>query len=278
MSVYENFMSQLSDKGALFNVRSEKLQTASGLLIPNKKVIINERSNDPIGIVSEGYKVVKNEEIFDGFCKSIEKSNINTDGAQINVSFAKGGAKTLVDFIFPEESFSVDGDSSKTALNIVALNSFDGSTRYITKAGGFRIKCMNGQVIGNIASAYSSTHTNKLDVDAGAQRVINMLQEFQGAKHYWGKMLQTPLTHVQAHKIIEEFIGKKVDFSERIPAMYDCVNRLWLAYAKEFGQNTYALYNAMTDYVSHKESKTGCVKRISLEKRIVNTMPMLLGV
>ena len=271
MGIYNNLMDQLADKGALFNVYEDAVQSASGIIIPNRKVIINESNKQPIGIVSDKYKVVSNVEIFDAFCKSVEASNIDAEGAEVSVSFSPNGARTLVDFRFPSECFSVDGDDSKTILNIAALNSFDGSTRYLTKAGGFRMKCLNGQLVGDIAGAYSSTHTPRLDVAEGARKVIRMVQEFNAAKGYWGKMLQHEIGIHTVHEVICDFLGLDAD-AEKQSREYSKVFSLWLDYKMELGSNVYALYNALTDYVTHKKTKTSAAGRLDREKKLARVL------
>lgn len=272
MSVYENLMGQLENNDVLFNVAVEPIFTQSGMHIEGKRAIINKSNNNTVGIVSENYKVVPNVEIFDAFCRQIEASNINSEDAFVNVQFAKGGARTLVDFVFPNEQIKVAGDGSETSLSITALNSFDGSTRYLTKAGGLRMKCLNGQLLGTIAGAYSSTHTAKLSVDEGAQKIIRMLQEFRGAQDYWTSMMQTKVTDMSAHRVILEFFNqedKENPFGNK-NVQEVCV--AWMAYKQELGSNAYALYNALTDWVTHKQSKSGASGRINRERRLYSTL------
>lgn len=250
--IAQTLMNQLENNNVLFNVREDSLVTGSGLVIPNKKVLINELTEKPIGIVGQNYRTVSNEEIFSKFTQAIETSNINTDGAEISVKFSKGGARTLVDFRFPNESIEVNGDV--TALSITALNSFDGSTRYITKAGGLRMKCLNGQVLGKVAGAYSSFHNQSLDVDEGAKQIMGMLQNFQSAKEYWGKLMTRKVNPNQVRHIFGEFLG--LDLTDEANLKKPTVNQLetlWYAYSRELGANAYAVYNCLTDYVTHRK-------------------------
>lgn len=267
-NIYQNLMGQLSDKGALFNVSTDRLTTLSGVEVPNRKCIINNQNGKVIGIVGEKYKVVPNEEVFDAFCKSVEASDIDYSDATVNVSFAKGGARTLVDFVFPNESVKVPGDISSTALSISSLNSFDGTTRFLTKAGGLRMRCLNGQILGSIAGSYSSTHSDKLNIEEGAAKVVQMLQRFRSAEEYWGGMMGTKISEGTAFAVITEFFGKEDledPFKNKDVAL---VNQLWKQYANEMGPNAYALYNSLTDWVSHKESKTGASGRLVRERRL----------
>ena len=154
MTVYDNLMQQIDDAGLLFNVTSHSMlarlekNEATGKFstcpIPNKRALINAKSGEVISVVSDRYKVVTNEQIFSSFCKSIENSGVDAEGARVNVSQTASGGRAMVDFVFPAHQLQVAGDDSSTALQMCALNSFDGSHRYAVKAGGLRMKCLNG--------------------------------------------------------------------------------------------------------------------------------------
>lgn len=255
-AIYNNLMAQLQDKNALFNVREEAIQTASGIVIPGKKSLINERTGMPMSVVSTSYRTVSNEEIFNSFLRNVIDSGIDATDAEVNVKFANNGAKTMVDFRFPHETVTTAGDTSPTQLQIVALNSFDGSTRYMTKVGGFRIKCLNGQIIGKTVGAYSSTHNPSLDVEAGAAKVIAMLQNFRTAGEYWTGMMSRRIDDNTAMAVIGEFFNvDHTDEKAMATKMIRGVVSSWDAYANELGRNAYALYNTLTDYVTHKTYK-----------------------
>lgn len=266
MSISTQLMDQLDNANVLFNVSEQTLMTGNGLQIPNKKVLINEMNGSVLGIVGQNYRAVTNEEIFDEFTRSIEKSNINTEGASINVKFQNGGAKTLVDFVFPNEIMEVQGD--KTALSIAALNSFDGSTRYLTKAGGLRMKCLNGQILGKIAGSYSSLHNNNLDVEEGAKKVMEMVQQFQDSAEYFQHLIDRKLEG----KVIDRVIGKflNVDMTDEANLNKPRVNeihRILDNYQREMGNTAYALYNTFTDYITHSNYKEESAARSLLRNR-----------
>lgn len=256
MTVYQNLMDQIDNTGLLFNVESEELRTASGRVVPKKKALINTRTNDVMSVVSSNYKVVTNEEIFSSFCRSVEASSINAEGAEVKVRQTPNGARAMVDFIFPSEAIKLYSDESETALQLCALNSFDGTTRYLTKAGGLRMKCLNGQILGHIVGSYSSTHTESLDVEAGAESVIAMIEQFQKAENYWGAMMLTKVSTDVATRVFKQFLVIKQEGElERQNKRLERCLKLWCQYASEMGFNAYALYNVLTHYVSHQEKE-----------------------
>ena len=80
-AIYNNLMAQLQDKNALFNVREEAIQTASGIIIPGKKSLINEATGLPMSVVSTSYRTVSNEEIFNSFLRNVVDSGIDATDA-----------------------------------------------------------------------------------------------------------------------------------------------------------------------------------------------------
>lgn len=250
-----NMMDKIADKGLLFNVGTSPISTEYGV-IKGKKAIINADTNEALGIVSNRYKVVPNAEIFEGFAKSIVTSNLDTTDMSINVIATPNRSRSIVDFTFPAEQFKVDHDDSSTALSITALNSYDGTTRFVAKAGGLRMKCMNGQILGNVAGSYSSTHTQSLDVDAGAARIIQMIQDFNSSKDYFGRLMARRIELTHAEDVLLKFLNLDVNADEsRTNKRFLKLMDMFLQYSTEMGQNAYALYNVLTDHVTHHASR-----------------------
>ena len=208
--------------------------------------------------------MVTNEEIFSSFCDSVERSPIDAENARVSVQQTETGGRAMVDFVFPNHTLQVKGDDSKTSLQLCALNSFDGSLRYMVKAGGLRMKCLNGQVLGNIVGNYSSTHTSTLNVQDSADHVVQMITDFNKAGEYWGAMMHRPVTYELASEVVRQFLNLPEDFhpGETHNARYEHCEVLIKRYFEEMGFNLYALYNALTDYVSHpiKKSKNVTAK------------------
>ena len=248
-------MNKIADKGLLFNVGTSPISTEHGI-IEGKKAIINADTNETLGIVSNRYKVVPNAEIFESFANSIVSSNLDTSDMAVKVISTPTRSRSIVDFTFPAEQFTVDGDDSSTSLSITALNSYDGTTRFVAKAGGLRMKCMNGQILGNVAGSYSSTHTQSLNVDAGARRIIQMIQDFQKSKEYFGRMMQSSVSMGKAEHVLMNFLNLDInEDASRSNKRFLRLMETYMQYASEMGQNAYALYNCLTDHVSHTASR-----------------------
>lgn len=247
-------LDQLNDLGAFFNVREEALKTDSGLSVPGKKVLINETDNTPISVVSSRYKTVTNLEVFEAFDKALSTAlDIDTTGAYADVKFSHNGARTMVDIVLPAHEIAIDGD--KNQLRITTLNSYDGSWRYMTKAGAVRMACMNGQVLGKFAAGYSSTHTPSLDVETSAEQIVKMLTQFESAKGYWETMLSRKTRVSDVKQVIAHFLNIEVDASFDKRPQVKRLMELVKSYEKVMGKTVYSLYNALSDYVTHRDYK-----------------------
>jgi len=272
MTVYQNLMTQLDDQGLLFNVTEDKLLTASGIEVPKKKAIIHQ-SGEVISVVGENYKVVSNEEIFSSFCRGIEESNIDASDAKVDVTQTDTGSKAMVTFTMPNVSFKVGEDSSDTVMQICTLNSFDGTTRFVSKAGGLRMACLNGQILGSVVSSYSRYHTKSLDVDAAAGGIINMIVDFHKASEYWAAMMQQYVSGDHAAEVFKRFLYlEDYDFTGKPNKRFELCMSMWASYSKEFGSNAYALYNVLTDYVSRSDlSAAGEIRERNHVAKLLDT-------
>lgn len=249
---------QIRDQGALFNVRTEKLKTASGLDVDSRIAIINEASGQPIGLVSRSYKVLTNHDVVTHLAEALDKSSLDLEGAKAMVRSSHGGARTMLDIVLPKHEISIGGD--KSVMRISALNSYDGRWKYMTRGGAIRMACLNGQILGNFVGSYVEYHNSKLDVAVGAERLVRMSDDFLTAEAWWRQMIDRRVDREQLLRSISIFLNGESKIKDRAefekkPTVRKIIE-LYETYAAEMGANAYALYNAMTDFVTHKKRKS----------------------
>lgn len=248
---------QIRDQGALFNVRTEKLKTASGVDVGSRVAIINETTGQPIGLVSPSYKLVTNNDVVTHLAEALEKSSLDLTDAAATVRSSHGGARTMLDIVLPKHEISLGGDRSQ--MRISALNSYDGRWKYMTRGGAIRMACLNGQIMGNFIGSYVEYHNSKLDVSVGAERLVRMSDDFLTAEKWWRQMIDRKVDREQMLRSISVFLNGESKIKDRAefekkPSVRKLIE-LYETYSVEMGANAYALYNAMTDFVSHKRRK-----------------------
>jgi len=170
--------------------------------VENRKALVNNQGQ-VMGINSTGYVTVTNEQVADAFVTQLLKSDVNIDDMDIECRYANNGARTMVHFRFPKHEISVRGDTS--IMEIVSQNSYDGSWKYKLRAGALRFACLNGMLIGDWASAYSSQHNSHLSIEHAASKITAMLEMFESTPGVWEAMLNRPVTDQQAWHVIKKY-------------------------------------------------------------------------
>lgn len=271
-----NLIEQVREQGALFNVRTEEVVSLSGIKAEGKRMIINEVTNGCIGIVSDKYRVVTNLEVLEHLSTALERSSLDLAGLTVDVKQSHGGARAMVNVRLPAHEIDIRGDKSQ--LQISVLNSYDGRWKYQSRAGAIRMACLNGQILGSFVGSYTEYHNAKLDVEAGAQQLINMANDFNNAKDWWMQMIERKVDNEQLLRSIAIFLtGKsKVDNREdflKLPTVRRLIE-LYDGYSKEMGANAYALYNAMTDFVTHKKyrDETAAAALLTNQEKLRETL------
>jgi len=256
---YTTLTEQVAEQGALFNVRTEKLLTSGGTEIDDRVAIVNADSGQSLGLVSPKYKVVTNEEIVGHMDSALQKSGVDLDGMTARVRSSHGGARVMVDIEIPSHAIVIDGDESR--LSITVKNSYDGRWKYGSYAGAVRMACLNGQVLGNFVSSYTEFHNSRLDVEAGADKLVGMVEDFHQAEDWFKRMIDRKIDREQLLRSIAVFTTGKSKIEDREEFLKKPtvrkIEELYLTYSTEMGQNAWALYNAMTDFVSHRNYKEG---------------------
>lgn len=254
-----NIYDSIKQQNALRNVTAEKIFLADGNPIEGKRAIVLSDTGKAISVVSDRYKVVSNEEVMTATLKAIETAKLDTTDATASVSFSNHGARTMVRIMLPAYSV-LTNSANETKMEIVTLNSYDGAWKYSSRAGGIRMACLNGQVMGKMIGSYSQFHNQSLNIERGAENLVRMIGDFSQSQDWFLAMMKRSATVDDVRRLGAKLLNvPTVQFEEsragkRILASYD-------AYAREMGANAYAVYNTFTDFITHRtRHKTSVAK------------------
>lgn len=254
-----NIYDSIKQQNALRNVTAEKIFLSDGNPIEGKRAIVLSDTGKAISVVSDRYKVVSNEEVMTATLKAIETAKLDTTDATASVSFSNHGARTMVRIMLPAYSV-LTNTANETKMEIVTLNSYDGAWKYSSRAGGIRMACLNGQVMGKMIGSYSQFHNQSLNIERGAENLVRMIGDFSQSQDWFLAMMKRSATVDDVRRLGAKLLNvPTVQFEEsragkRILASYD-------AYAREMGANAYAVYNTFTDFITHRtRHKTSVAK------------------
>jgi hypothetical protein len=255
-------------------VEERMLWTTDGTFLdrraPKHKAIVDVDTDEIISVVGMGYNLVQNSEIIPQYERAIARSNLNTDGMERKIDYSHDGARTVVSYRFPAHRIAVkEGDEMD--LMITVLNSYDGSWKFMSMVGAFRLLCTNGQIIGDSFSSYYGKHTKSLDVDYAINKLEDSLEVYLHNAELWKQYPTSKITIGQANDVLLALAKDNIKLMEELNSTYQ-------KYVFEMGHNLWALFNTLTDWSTHSKvtnvsNKPSIV--VSREDRVRKVLPML---
>lgn len=137
-------MAYNEDRNPFFNVRREKMTTESGIVL-DKEALVNEDTNDVLGIVSPGYELVMNEEVDEIFSEAMQAFDVKETQDHLDAETKRWKRRV----IFGDDRLTTEvapGDATGVMLEI--HNGYNGKTAFGYELMGFRWLCTNGMVMG----------------------------------------------------------------------------------------------------------------------------------
>ena len=117
------------------------------------KFIVREDTGQVLSCMTDSYRLVTNESII-----SAAEPIVKKHGGEVKeVSVFSNGRSVHMKWNFPKHMIKIGKDDELTP-EIVVGNSYDGTLGVNIMAGAFRFICLNGAVIGIVASKYKNKH------------------------------------------------------------------------------------------------------------------------
>jgi len=117
------------------------------------KFIVREDTGQVLSCMTDNYRLVTNKSIIDAAEPIIDKHG----GEVKEVNVFSNGRSVHMKWHFPKHVVKIGKDDELTP-EIVVGNSYDGTLGVNIMAGAFRLICLNGAVIGIVASRYKNKH------------------------------------------------------------------------------------------------------------------------
>jgi phage/plasmid-like protein (TIGR03299 family) len=211
---------------------------------------------EPLGVVGEGYRPIQNEdhcEILNGL--------VDDSGAIFDTAGSlRGGRQVFVSLRLPE-TMTVGG-TDRVDVNIVALNSHDGTSAFRLLVTPVRVVCANTQAaaLANHSASISIRHTASAAARVAAARAalgltFAYVEAFQAQAEV---MIQQAMTDAQFHAMTTELFGAlDRDAGPRTQTAHKdreyILNRLWADADTQAGirGTAWAGYQAIAEYVDH---------------------------
>ena len=256
--VENNRVSQFLDRTGLnWKVRTEGLQTSSGIIIPDKIGIVREDDSTILGIHSNGYLPYQNDQMMELLFKVSQQTGLDVHKGG---SFG-GGRKVYVQLKSNDLTLGTD----RIEGYVTGINSFDGSTSLSFGPSSKTISCQNTffGVYKDLDSKVRHTKNMELKIDDICRQIEGVVQEETNVFGSIVKMSETRFDDVIKDRVIKSLfnIDKNVDIKDVDSLSTVTQNKLSRFYIdlngelKEKGDNIWGLFSGVTKYTTHSMGK-----------------------
>ena len=234
-----------------FSVKSVPLFTEDGVPA-NAWGNVREDTNTVIGVTSERYGILQNNELEDVILAGLRERNLTPSVTEGIV--AKHGSRVHVRYDFRDATFEVPTNKKGDiiCLRLVTHNSFNGSAPAAVSVGAVRLVCTNGMT----SFCEELTLTNKHNSHIRPEFALNVLDsailQWDVLKRNSTSLARKQISNTQGFNAIEnivkrgivsEYDGKRVLNRWQSPSFeHDSERSMW------------NLYNAFTEVFTHEAS------------------------
>ena len=240
-----------------WSVRTEGLQTSSGIIIPDKISIVREDTLDILGIHSKGYVPYQNEQMMELLYKVSNKTGLQVHSGG---HFGAGG-KVYVQLKSDDLRLGTD----RIEGYITGINSFDGSTSLSFGPSSKTISCQN--TFWGVYRGLNNKvrHTKSLEIKV--EEIVNEINKVEQIERQMFdnivRLSETRVGQNDIDNVIRKLfnIDRGVDFKDEDSLSTVTQNKLSKFYIdlngeiQEKGDNLWGLFSGVTKYTTHSMGK-----------------------
>jgi len=276
-------LTQLDD--VLFPVEEHPVfvdvRTKSGvrrLPVPNKKAIVNVKTDRVLGVVGRSYRMVTNREALDRAYQCCRTAFPETKPSEWGVSTSDSpatGGHCYIDLVHNSTALDFTYVSAKDRPDVFGpfirvTNSYNGLRALAFDIGFFRKVCKNGLIIPESIIRFKFTHLQReigetIRFEIAHERLETLKASFS---EYIGALRGCAVPRSEFEPLFcgVLLIRKPKDLTPKSPMAHDWgtlsqhLSTLCGRYKEELGENAYAVFNAITEFASHP-LENRCVHR-----------------
>jgi len=257
------------------------IRTKSGerrLSVPDKKAIVNAKTDRVLGVVSRGYRLVTNREALDLACQCCQTVFPETQPGEWEVKASDGpatGGHCFIDLVHNSTALDFTFVPAKDRPDafgpfIRVINSYNGLRALAFDIGFFRKVCKNGMILPESIIRFKFTHLQKdigetISFKVDHERFSKFKASFS---EYLGVLRECTVTRSEFKPLFcgVLLIRKPKNMELETPIAKDWgvlsqhLGELCGRYMEELGENAYAVFNAITEFASHPPENR-CVHR-----------------
>jgi len=248
------------------------------LSVPDKKAIVNVKTDRVLGLMSRDYRLVTNREALDWAYECCQKVFPETKPGEWEIKVIDApstGGHCFFDLVHNSTALDFTYVPAKDRPEVFGpfirvINSYNGLRALAFEIGFFRKVCKNGLIIPESIIRFKFTHLKRdigetIKFEVAQERLSKLKASF---KEYLGFLRECPVSRLEFKPLfygvllIREPLNMKPEspiakdwgtLSQHLGALCD-------RYMDEIGENAYAVFNAITEFASHP-LENRCVHR-----------------
>jgi phage/plasmid-like protein (TIGR03299 family) len=262
-------MSNLQNTKLNWNVRSEELRTASGIILNDYKALVRDDNNQPLSVVSQTYQPFQNSELYE----LLEKVSRQTGVAIEKCGYFGEGQKVYIQLKTDDLSMP-KGDKVKGY--ITGINSFDGTTSLAFGNSSITISCMNTfyAAMRELKTKIRHTKNMSIHIDAVCKDIDVAIQQEKKMFERIKRMSEVTMTDKVKDLVVKALfnLDSTLDLQKEDAVSTVTRNRInhfgidLKTELNEKGQNLWGLFSGVTRYTTHS-----AVKGDSTESKLFGT-------
>jgi phage/plasmid-like protein (TIGR03299 family) len=256
--IENNRVDQFLDRTGLnWKVRTEGLQTSSGIIIPDKIGIVREDDSTILGIHSNGYVPYQNDQMMELLFKVSQQTGLDVHRGGL----FGGGRKVFVQLKSNDLTLGTD----RIEGYVTGINSFDGSTSLSFGPSSKTISCQNTffGVYKDLNSKVRHTKNMELKIDDICRQIEGVVEEEKNVFGSIVKMSETRFDDMIKDRVIKSLfnIEKNADIKDIDALSSVTQNKLSRFYVdlngeiQGKGDNLWGLFSGVTKYTTHSMGK-----------------------
>ena len=229
-----------------FTTRTEKTR------MEGKKYVINNNTDEVLGIVGSKFNSVTHREFYDKVCRTMAEQlgEEAMEGVQVRWNTARNGAFAMLDATMPSTKALITTDKQQTEISqrVIALHGVDGLCSNQVFFGAIDFFCTNGMIRGEHDKVRRKNTTN-FNMSTFIKELENANSDFYSQAEQLQEWARTPLDDQSVQTMLNSLMGSEKK-SEKMLSLYG-------QEIGKRGRNAFALYSAFTNYASYADERNG---------------------
>ncbi len=252
-----------------WNVRSEELRTASGIILNDYKALVRDDNNTPLSVVSQTYQPFQNSELYE----LLEKVSKQTGVAIEKSGYFGEGEKVYIQLKTDDLSMP-KGDKVKGY--ITGINSFDGTTSLAFGNSSITISCMNTfyAAMRELKTKIRHTKNMSIHIDAVCRDIDVAIEQEKRMFERIKRMSEVTMTDKVKDLVVKALfnLDSTLDLQKEDAVSTVTRNRInhfgidLKTELNQKGDNLWGLFSGVTRYTTHS-----AVKGDSTESKLFGT-------